>query len=298
MAGSLADRRPGRRRHPPPRRPAGRPEAAPTRTTCGGPTPWPTSTSGPATCPGPATSSSGSAPPIPTSPTSATGSAACAEARPSPAALSHPRYGGSGGDGRRLPPHDRAVAPRAPAEWGRSPCPRHRPSVSRPAHRHQPGRAPRGAQPRPGARELPSGDSLVAYDVTVRPEASAGEAATAESVPVAWFDPPAAATAMAAGDDVVVVGRVRRRFFRAGGATASRTEVVADPGGAGPGPGEGAGGRSRPGLGALEGPRLGLPAPTGGAVRLLTGAAGRGRRRRRRPKGSGAGAHLRDRGVA
>ena len=30
------------------------------------------------------------------------------------------------------------------------------------------------------------------------------------------------------GAEVVVVGRVRRRFFRAGGATASRTEVVAD----------------------------------------------------------------------
>jgi single-strand DNA-binding protein len=45
---------------------------------------------------------------------------------------------------------------------------------------------------------------------------------------VAWFDPPASAATFAAGDDVVVVGRVRRRFFRAGGATASRTEVVAD----------------------------------------------------------------------
>jgi single-strand DNA-binding protein len=79
----------------------------------------------------------------------------------------------------------------------------------------------------PEARQLPSGDALVAYDVTVRPDPTNGEAPRAESVPVAWFDPPAAATAMAAGDDVVVVGRVRRRFFRAGGATASRTEVVA-----------------------------------------------------------------------
>jgi single-strand DNA-binding protein len=79
----------------------------------------------------------------------------------------------------------------------------------------------------PEARELPSGDALVAYDVTVRPDPSVGEASRAESVPVAWFDPPAAASAMVAGDEVVVVGRVRRRFFRAGGATASRTEVVA-----------------------------------------------------------------------
>jgi single-strand DNA-binding protein len=79
----------------------------------------------------------------------------------------------------------------------------------------------------PEARQLPSGDTLVAYDVTVRPDPTNGEAPRAESVPVAWFDPPVAATAMASGDDVVVVGRVRRRFFRAGGATASRTEVVA-----------------------------------------------------------------------
>lgn len=78
----------------------------------------------------------------------------------------------------------------------------------------------------PESRELPSGDALVAYEVTVRPEPGSG-ATRAESVPVAWFDPPAVATALVAGDHVVVVGRVRRRFLRAGGATASRTEVVA-----------------------------------------------------------------------
>jgi single-stranded DNA-binding protein len=32
---------------------------------------------------------------------------------------------------------------------------------------------------------------------------------------------------VAAGDRVAVVGRVRRRFFRAGGATRSATEVLA-----------------------------------------------------------------------
>jgi single-strand DNA-binding protein len=79
----------------------------------------------------------------------------------------------------------------------------------------------------PEPRQLPSGDALVAYEVTVRPGAGSDGPARAESVPVAWFDPPAAATALAAGDEVVVVGRIRRRFFRAGGATASRTEVVA-----------------------------------------------------------------------
>lgn len=78
----------------------------------------------------------------------------------------------------------------------------------------------------PELRALPSGSTLVAYELTVRAEGPA--AARAESVPVCWFDPPATATRFAAGTDVVVVGRVRRRFFRAGGATASRTEVVAD----------------------------------------------------------------------
>jgi hypothetical protein len=78
---------------------------------------------------------------------------------------------------------------------------------------------------------------VISYDLTVRgeidPAASSvprsGVAAPrrAESVPVAWFEPPAAASSLKVGDDVVVVGRVRRRFFRAGGATASRTEVVA-----------------------------------------------------------------------
>jgi single-strand DNA-binding protein len=78
----------------------------------------------------------------------------------------------------------------------------------------------------PEVRALPSGSTLVAYELTVRAEGP--DPARAESVPVCWFDPPAAATGFAEGADVVVVGRVRRRFFRAGGATASRTEVVAD----------------------------------------------------------------------
>jgi len=74
----------------------------------------------------------------------------------------------------------------------------------------------------PVERVLPSGTSLVQYEVTTR--VAEGPAA---SVPVAWFDPPAAASSFAAGAEVVVTGQVRRRFFRAGGSTASRTEVVA-----------------------------------------------------------------------
>ena len=49
-----------------------------------------------------------------------------------------------------------------------------------------------------------------------------------ETVPVVCLDPSSATRALAAGTEVVVTGRVRRRFFRAGGTTASRTEVVAE----------------------------------------------------------------------
>ena len=72
-------------------------------------------------------------------------------------------------------------------------------------------------------RELPSGDRLVAYELTV-----AREGARAESVPVVWFEAPASAADFGVDERVVVVGRVRRRFFRAGGSTQSRTEVVAE----------------------------------------------------------------------
>jgi single-strand DNA-binding protein len=74
----------------------------------------------------------------------------------------------------------------------------------------------RGAERRP----LPSGSSVVGYEVTTRDEAGA------LTVPVVWPDAPATAE-LEAGVEVVVVGSVRRRFFRTGGATASRTEVVA-----------------------------------------------------------------------
>jgi single-strand DNA-binding protein len=72
-------------------------------------------------------------------------------------------------------------------------------------------------------RLLPSGDRLVALELSV-----AREGARAESVPVVWPEPPAAAASLDVDQVVVVVGRVRRRFFRAAGLTQSRTEVVAD----------------------------------------------------------------------
>lgn len=69
---------------------------------------------------------------------------------------------------------------------------------------------------------LPSGSRLLSLEVTVRRAEG-----PAETVPVTWLDAPAWATALDEGTAVVVTGRVRRRFFRAGGVTQSRTEVVA-----------------------------------------------------------------------
>jgi single-strand DNA-binding protein len=74
----------------------------------------------------------------------------------------------------------------------------------------------------PRLRELPSGSVLTQFDVTTR------DGSGTQSVPVAWFEPPSSGVPAAAGDDVVVIGSVRRRFFRVGGATQSRTEVVAE----------------------------------------------------------------------
>ena len=82
----------------------------------------------------------------------------------------------------------------------------------------------RGRLSRPAElRVLPSGDPMVAYEVTIpRPEERA------DTVPVVWHRPPGSASSLDVDEDVVVVGRVVRRFFRAGGRTGSRTEVVAE----------------------------------------------------------------------
>lgn len=81
----------------------------------------------------------------------------------------------------------------------------------------------RGSLSRPPTpRTLPSGDHLVAYEVTVP-----SDRGPAETVPVVFPGASARAASLPAGAEVVVVGRVRRRFFQASGRTASRTEVVA-----------------------------------------------------------------------
>ena len=74
----------------------------------------------------------------------------------------------------------------------------------------------------PEQRVVGDGRSLVTYELAVdRP--SGGP----ESVPVVWEEAPAVAVELDVDAEVVVVGRVRRRWFRSGGATQSRTEVVA-----------------------------------------------------------------------
>ena len=72
-------------------------------------------------------------------------------------------------------------------------------------------------------RVLPSGSRLVALEVTVRRDQG-----PAETAPVVWLEAPAWASALDADTPVLVVGRIRRRFFKAAGATQSRTEVVAE----------------------------------------------------------------------
>jgi single-strand DNA-binding protein len=74
----------------------------------------------------------------------------------------------------------------------------------------------------PEVRVLPSEQRLAQLQLTAR------VGGRAVSVPVSVLDPPAWVETLAAGDDVVVLGSVRRRFFRAAGATASRVEIDAE----------------------------------------------------------------------
>jgi hypothetical protein len=74
----------------------------------------------------------------------------------------------------------------------------------------------------PDVRVLPSEAVLVQLQVTTRLESET------LSTPVAVWNPPGWVEELEAGAEIVVVGRVRRRFFRAAGATASRVELEAD----------------------------------------------------------------------
>ncbi|MGI9051894.1 MAG: hypothetical protein ACR2HQ_04480 [Ilumatobacteraceae bacterium] len=71
-------------------------------------------------------------------------------------------------------------------------------------------------------RALPAGGSVSQFDVVTRDDVGT------RTAPVAWMDPPAGGLPVEVGEEIVVVGHVNRRFFRVGGATQSRTEVVAE----------------------------------------------------------------------
>ena len=74
----------------------------------------------------------------------------------------------------------------------------------------------------PDVRILPSEAVLAQLQVSTRLDTET------LSLPVAVWNPAAWVQELETGDAVIVVGRVRRRFFRAGGAAASRVEVEAD----------------------------------------------------------------------
>ena len=74
----------------------------------------------------------------------------------------------------------------------------------------------------PDVRVLPSEAVLAQLQVSTRLESET------LSMPVAVWSPAAWVESLEPGDEIVVRGRVRRRFFRAGGAAASRVEVEAD----------------------------------------------------------------------
>jgi len=77
----------------------------------------------------------------------------------------------------------------------------------------------------PEPRLLADGRTIWELDISVRP--ANGPATT---VPVSWAGPPDGLepSRWASGEELVIVGSVRRRFYRAGGATVSRTDVLAD----------------------------------------------------------------------
>ena len=79
----------------------------------------------------------------------------------------------------------------------------------------------------PTVRELPGGGVVAQFDVATTAELDGRQLSV--SVPIAWNDPTAAQLGVLTGGlHVLVIGSVRRRFFRVGGVTQSRTEVVAD----------------------------------------------------------------------
>lgn len=73
-------------------------------------------------------------------------------------------------------------------------------------------------------RTLPSGTELASFSISVNHATGPTTSMTAS-----WSTPmPAVLNRLTPGTEVLAVGRVVRRFYRAGGATQSRTELVVD----------------------------------------------------------------------
>jgi single-strand DNA-binding protein len=86
----------------------------------------------------------------------------------------------------------------------------------------------------PQVTELPSGDAVVSFSISIPRIPAPGavvrpQAQRVDPVPCAAWSPRLRRGIMTwrAGDVVEVTGAVRRRFFQAGGATRSRVEVEA-----------------------------------------------------------------------
>jgi hypothetical protein len=83
----------------------------------------------------------------------------------------------------------------------------------------------RGAIARiPHERRDSEGTVHLSFELRVRRSPDA----PGELVPVSWAGGALEGCGLEPGGEVVVVGRVRQRFFRLGGATQSRTEIVAE----------------------------------------------------------------------
>lgn len=73
---------------------------------------------------------------------------------------------------------------------------------------------------KPVERTMPSGTLVLSWDVSTEHDASR------QSAPVVWESPTETLRYLNEGDPVIVIGYIRRRYFRAGGHTMSRTEIV------------------------------------------------------------------------
>jgi single-strand DNA-binding protein len=75
----------------------------------------------------------------------------------------------------------------------------------------------------PREQTLANGQKVVSLDVSV-----IYEERPSESLEVVWVDPPRNLVVPRQGNEIVAIGRVRRRFFKAGESVVSRTELVAE----------------------------------------------------------------------